>query len=324
MKIILWLPLLFLTIQSVAQTKVILDTDIDSDVDDVQALAMLLAYEKQGIVDLIGVIVTSSDNFSYQCVDAINTFYGQAEIPIGFLKQQNGLSNFSKYTRRISAEFPNAITTIDKTTEAAALYRTLLSQSEDNSVVIVTIGHLTSLQNLLKSEGDSISPLSGKELVNKKVKKWLCMGGTYPKGLEANFHRPDPASTVYCLDNWEKEVIFCGWELGNKIITGGDYLKSKLQSNNPVYRAYELYNNFKGRPAWDQAAVMLLDKNATSNFFSVNTDGFVAVQQDGSNKWHWGKSKKGKNHAFISIKENIDPEVIAKTMDDLILQLEPN
>jgi len=324
MKIILWLPLLFLTIQSVAQTKVILDTDMDSDVDDVQALAMLHAYEKQGIVDLIGVIVTSSDNFSYQCVDAINTFYGQAEIPIGFLKQQNGLSNFSKYTRRISAEFPHAITTIDKTTEAVALYRKLLSLSEDNSVVIVTIGHLTSLQNLLKSESDSISPLSGKELVNKKVKTWLCMGGTYPKGLEANFHRPDPASTIYCLDNWEKQVIFCGWELGNKIITGGDYLKSKLHSNNPVYRAYELYNNFKGRPAWDQAAVMLLDKNATSRFFSINTDGFVSLQQNGSNKWHWGKSKKGKNHAFISIKENIDPEVIAKTMDNLMLRLESN
>lgn len=47
------------------------------------------------------------------------------------------------------------------------------------------------------------------------------MGGTYPKGLEANFHRPDPASTVFCIDNWENEVVFCGWELGNKIITGG-------------------------------------------------------------------------------------------------------
>ena len=324
MKTLLWLPLLFLSIQSVAQTKVILDTDIDSDVDDVQALAMLHAYEKQGIIDLIGVIVTSSDNFSYQCVDAINTFYDQAEIPIGFLKQQKSLSNFSKYTRQISAEFPHAITTIDETTEAAELYRQLLSQSEDNSVVIVTIGHLSSLQNLLTSEGDNISPLSGKQLVNKKAKKWLCMGGTYPKGLEANFYRPDPASTVYCLDNWEKEVIFCGWELGNKIITGGDYLKSVLQYNTPVYRAYELYNNFKGRPAWDQAAVMLLDQNATSKFFNINTNGFVSVQPDGSNKWHWGKSKKGRNHAFISIKENVDPESIAKTMDDLILQLESN
>ncbi len=324
MKIILLLPLLLLSIQSVAQTKVILDTDIDSDVDDVQALAMLHAYEKQGIIDLIGIIVTSSDSFSYQCTNAINTYYDRAEIPIGFLKQQKSLRNFSKYTRQISAQFPHAITTMDETIEAADLYRRLLSQSEDNSVVIVTIGHLSSLQNLLKSQGDSISPLGGKQLANKKVKKWLCMGGTYPKGLEANFHRPDPASTVFCLDNWEKEVVFCGWELGNKIITGGDYLKSALQSNNPVYRSYELYNNFKGRPAWDQAAVLLLDHNATSRFFNINTNGHVSVQQDGRNQWHSGKNKKGKNHAYVSIKESVDPGSIAKAMDDLILQLESN
>ncbi|MCK0146462.1 nucleoside hydrolase [Arenibacter sp. F26102] len=324
MKTILWLPLIFLTIHCTAQTKVILDTDIDSDVDDVQALAMLHAYQKLGKLDLIGVIVTSSDNYSYQCVDAINTFYNQADIPIGFLKQQNNLENFSKYTKQISEEFPHTITSIDQTTEAGELYRRLLHESKDNSVVIVTIGHLTSLQNLLKSEGDEISPLTGKELVNKKVKKWLCMGGTYPKGLEANFHRPDPASTVYCLDNWEKEVIFCGWELGNKIITGGDYLKSKLNTSNPVYRGYELYNNFAGRPAWDQASVILLDNEISSQFFKLNTNGYVSVKKDGSNEWHFGQSKKGKNHAYISIKENINPEVIAKTMDNLILQLESN
>ncbi|MBC8769528.1 nucleoside hydrolase [Arenibacter sp. BSSL-BM3] len=324
MKTILWLPLILLTIHCTAQTKVILDTDIDSDVDDVQALAMLHSYQKLGKIDLIGVIVTSSDNYSYQCVDAINTFYNQADIPIGFLKQQDNLANFSKYTRQISEEFPHAITSIDQTTEAAELYRKLLHESKDNSVVIVTIGHLTSLQNLLKSEGDEISPLKGKELVNKKVKKWLCMGGTYPKGLEANFHRPDPASTVYCLDNWEKEVIFCGWELGNQIITGGDYLKSKLNTSNPVYRSYELYNNFTGRPAWDQASVILLDKDTSSQFFNLNTNGCVSVKKDGSNEWHFGQSKEGKNHAHISIKENINPEVIAKTMDNLILQLESN
>lgn len=324
MKTLLWFPLIFLTIHCTAQTKVILDTDIDSDVDDVQALAMLHAYQKLGKLDLIGVIVSSSDNYSYQCVDAINTFYNNADIPIGFLKQQNNLANFSKYTKQISEEFPHAITSIDQTTEAAQLYRRLLHESKDNSVIIVTIGHLTSLHNLLRSESDEISTLTGKKLVNKKVKKWLCMGGTYPKGLEANFHRPDPASTVYCLDNWEKEVIFCGWELGNKIISGGDYLKSKLNTSNPVYRGYELYNNFAGRPAWDQASVILLDQDTSSQFFNLNTNGYVSVKEDGSNEWHSGQGKKGKNHAYISIKENINPKVIAKTMDNLILQLESN
>src|SRR5690606_22601771 len=48
---------------SLAQSpiKVILDTDIDSDVDDVGALAMLHTLADHQVVDLLGVIVTSDD-----------------------------------------------------------------------------------------------------------------------------------------------------------------------------------------------------------------------------------------------------------------------
>ncbi|MBM1107290.1 nucleoside hydrolase [Aurantibacter crassamenti] len=321
MKTLFNILLLFITATCIAQTKVILDTDIDSDVDDVQALAMLHAYQKLGIIDLIGVVTTSNDSYSYQCVDAINTFYGQTNIPIGFLKQQDKIENFSKYTKQLSSSFSKNITSIKQTTESARLYRKLLLESEDGSVVIVTIGHLTSLQNLLQSEGDDLSPLSGKELVAKKVNKWLCMGGNYPEGKEANFYRPDPASTVYCIDNWKKEVIFCGWEVGNKIITGGAYLKSNLNKNNPIYLGYELYNNFAGRPAWDQVAIMLLDENTTSKYFEFNSNGLVSVAKDGSNKWNAGEQQLNKKHTIVSIKESVNPDAIARAMDDLILNI---
>ncbi len=42
-----------------AQQRVILDTDIDSDVDDVGALAMLYNLHNHRIIDLLGVIVTT-------------------------------------------------------------------------------------------------------------------------------------------------------------------------------------------------------------------------------------------------------------------------
>lgn len=299
-----------------AQVRVILDTDIDSDVDDVQALAMLHAYRQAGIIDLLGVVVTSDDSYSFACVDAINTFYGQPYLPIGFLKKQDSLRHFSKYTRQVADEFPHAITRLDQTTEAATLYRKLLAESPDNSVVIVTIGHLTSLQNLLKSTPDTISELTGQELVKRKVKRWLCMGGQYPTGKEANFYRPDPQSTVYCLDVWDQEVVFCGWEVGKEILTGGTYLKSQLSETNPMYRAYQLYNNFAGRPAWDQVAVLLLDETA-ERYFELDTDGYVEVAPDGSNTWKAGEKKAGKQHAYVKIKQGTSPETIARYMDSL-------
>ncbi len=312
---------LLLSLPSSAQTRVILDADIDSDVDDVQALAMLHAYQRQGVANMLGVVVTSDDSASFSCTDAIDTFYGQPDLPIGFLKKQEKLRHFSKYTQRVAEEFPHDLTQLEQTTESAQLYRKLLAESPDHSVVIVTIGHLTSLMNLLRSPGDQISPLSGQELVQKKVKKWLCMGGQYPEGKEANFYRPDPASTVYCLENWTQEVVFCGWEVGNKILTGGAYLKSKLPKANPVYRAYQLYNNFAGRPAWDQVAVLLLDENASSEYFDFVRDGFVSVAADGSNVWKPGEKAAGKQHAYVKIKAGVDPDTIAREMDNLTISL---
>ncbi|MPR37063.1 nucleoside hydrolase [Salmonirosea aquatica] len=301
-----------------AQVRVILDADLDSDVDDVQALAMLHAYRQAGLVDLLGVVVTSDDSYSFACADAINTFYGQPGIPIGFLKNQDSLRSFSKYTRQVAEEFPHAITKVEQTTESAVLYRQLLASSPDNSVVVITIGHLTSLQNLLQSSADTLSELTGQELVKKKVKRWLCMGGQYPAGKEANFYRPDPQSTVYCLDAWEQEVVFCGWEVGKEILTGGTFLRDQLPEHHPVYRAYQLYNNFAGRPAWDQVAVLLLDEKA-DQYFELESEGYVAVAPDGSNVWKTGEKKAGKKHAYVKIKQGTPPGTIARYIDSLVV-----
>jgi len=316
-----WIVLTLFCFPGFAQTPVIFDTDIDSDVDDVQALAMLHAYEQADLIRLLGVIVTSDDSHSFQCVDAINVYYGKSKIPIGFLKDDNDLRSFSKYTEVISEEFDHGKKSLQHLSESALLYRKLLAESADTSVVILTVGHLSSLQDLLESAADEISPFSGKELVDRKVKKWICMGGQYPEGKEANFYRPDPASTVYCLEHWNKEVIFCGWEVGNKIITGGQYLRSRLDRNHPVYRSYELYNNFAGRPAWDQVAVLLLDEEVSARYFELHDDGYVSVLADGSNTWHSGQQRLRKKHAYVSIREGVNADLIARTMDELVLNI---
>jgi inosine-uridine nucleoside N-ribohydrolase len=298
-----------------AQFRVILDADIDSDVDDVEALAMLHTLADEKKIDFAGVIVTSDDPYAPLCVDAINAYLGRPNLPVGFLKSQKELKNHSKYTRQISEEFSHRLRSLENAQEATALYRKILSRSPDSSVVIITIGHLTSFQQLLQSGADTYSPLDGKALASKKVARWICMGGMFPEGKEANFYRPDPLSTVYCLQAWDKQVIFCGWEVGKEVITGDHYLKKSLPVNNPVYRAYELYNGFAGRPSWDQIAVLLLTEKA-STFFDSVTNGYCYVSKDGSNQW---LSDKDSNHEYIKIKPEVNPNEIARFIDDLVL-----
>lgn len=293
--------------------KVIIDTDLDSDVDDVGALAMLYNLHHAGEIELLGVIVTSDDPYAPVCAAALSTFYGIPELPVGFLKNQTALKNQSRYTKQIATDFPSKMKTWEDAEDAVKLYRKLLAGNPDGLVIILTVGHLSSLQGLLQTEPDALSELNGKQLVDKKVKNWICMGGQFPKGKEANFYRPDPASTVYCVNNWKKEVVFCGWEVGNPVITGGDWLKEKLESDHPVYRGYELYNNFAGRQSWDQIAVLMLFSQG-KNFFTT-IKGNCIVAPDGSNTWE--NTKKGR-HQYVVFKQGIEPETVSRYIDKMM------
>ena len=297
-----------------AQPRVIFDTDIDSDVDDVGALAMLLNMHNNKEIELTAVIVTSDDPYAPLCVSAICNFYGQSDIPIGFLQGQAELKNHSRYTRQISEQFSPTLANHSEAEDGTALYRRILSQSGNNSVTIITVGHLSSLMRLLQSEPDTFSPLSGKQLAERKVNRWLCMGGQYPSGKEANFYRPDPESTYYCLQNWHKPVVFCGWEIGNKVLSGGANIKTLIPEQHPVYQAYKLYNNFASRPSWDQLAVYLLSKNHKT-FIEVVSGGRCEVNEIGENRWVEGKRS---NHSYIRLKAEEDAAALAAEIDALM------
>ena len=289
-----------------------MDTDIDSDVDDVGALAMLHTLADHGRVDILGVIVTSDDRFAPGCTDAINHFFNRPGIPIG-VEKGIPLQNISKYTKEIAEEFPKRIQSYEEAVDATSLYRKLLAEAENQTIVLITIGHLTNLAHLLKSGPDDISKLSGVELVRQKVKLWSCMGGMYPEGKEANFYRPDPGSTVYSVENWPGEVVFGGWELGGEIITGGLFLQKYLEPTSPVSKAYQRYNNFSGRQSWDQASI-LYAVSLDRDYFELVRDGTCKVNPDGSNVWIKGSPGK---QAYL--KKKADPREVAKVIDALMV-----
>ena len=60
------------------------------------------------------------------------------------------------------------------------VYRQVLAEAEDHSVVISAIGFATNLADLLRSGPDDKSPLTGSELVGLKVKTVVWQGGWYP------------------------------------------------------------------------------------------------------------------------------------------------
>ena len=177
---IVLISLFYFQFSATAQpVKVIFDTDMESDVDDVGALAMLHGFADRGDAEILATISSSLNPWSAPTIDVINTYFGRPDIPIGNVKTL-GVYRNSKYAKTISEKYPQDIGLGENAPNANLIYRKVLSEQADNRVVIVTVGYLTNLSKLLKTEADKYSPLSGMELAAKKVKHLVCMGGRYP------------------------------------------------------------------------------------------------------------------------------------------------
>jgi len=171
--------------------KIIFDTDMGSDCDDVGALALLHAYADMGKAEILGCIYSSGKiRYGAGVTQAINFYYGRGDIPVG----ANYDSIVGDPADKMGAErlakdtlaFGHTIVRNKDALEQTQLNRKLLVNEADNSVVYITIGHTKGLFDLLVSQPDSISPLSGMELVAKKVSKWVALGALKANNSEGH------------------------------------------------------------------------------------------------------------------------------------------
>ena len=228
---------------------VIFDTDIGSDCDDAGALAVLHALADAGEVRILGVIFSSGKNrYGVGTCDAINTYYGRGDLPLGQYQGTDVGDPNDSYTKRIATDTEHfGHDTVDQAPDLVSVYRTLLESQPDHGVTIVTVGHPHGLVHLIRDR-------RGAELVRAKVDRWVAMGtGGW------NFQAVGMAA--YCeelLQKWPTPFFIS--PAGKDIITGHRRLP-KTPEANPVREAYRLWGNnalVNGRSSWDQVAVLSL------------------------------------------------------------------
>lgn len=296
----------------------ILDTDLSSDVDDAGAVAVLHSLADQGKVQILAMMVSSGDPWSGPCLDALNTSFGRPDIPIGLIKHQ-AVTHVSRYTQHIAENYPHDFPAdSSKQQEAVTLYRKILANQSAHSVTVVSIGYLSNLSRLLESGPDEYSPLDGKKLVLEKVKRLICMGGNFPSGREWNIYQ-DAGAAAAVVSEWPTPVLFCGFEVGNNILTGK--VLQKVADRHPLKEAYRLYNNIANRQSWDQMTVLLAanPENMTTGYVSsgeweVSAPGRVQIDQNGNNTWE--ARRDGRHRYILSTRKTKD---LAQVIDDLML-----
>lgn len=76
-------PALFAAAAPPHPVDLVFDTDMGNDVDDALALGMIHALQTRGACRLLAVTLTNPETLAGRYVDAVNTFYGRGDIPIG-------------------------------------------------------------------------------------------------------------------------------------------------------------------------------------------------------------------------------------------------
>ncbi len=298
--------------------KVIFDTDMSGDVDDCGALAILHALADLGEAKIMACVVNGrdADNAAVAAVTAINAYYGRADLAVGAYHGKLGGVSKSKYTATIRDEFPHAAPADDKAPDALTVYRQALAGAPDGSVVIISVGFLMNLEELLDSKADDISPLSGTELVQKKVRRLVVMGGQFPNPKaykEYNFAAGGIGPcTQRVVANWPTPILFDGFSIGQGIITGKAL--TATPADNPVRRAYELYGNAlkNGRSSWDPTAVLAAVRDPRK-YWDVSAEGCCTVEKSGANEW---SATPNRGHSYLVPK--IDNAEMAKILDELM------
>ncbi|MBP5540428.1 MAG: nucleoside hydrolase [Bacteroidales bacterium] len=303
--------------QQTAVPQIILDTDIASSTDDLFAMQLLYRYAAQGRCNLLGVVVDRMGDTNAAVADLMNNYYGFPTLPIA-LERNGTYERFSyiNYTPIAQATDDNgnllfARTYSDYSTlpDGYVLYRRLLANAPDGSVTIMLTGIASTIANLLTSTADQYSPLSGVELVRRKVKRLYFMATKLEPGSEQDVSpgynmmmHPEATSTLLQLWPADVDVIISPSAPGNMV----DYTPEQVISDiswtdiHPIKQIYLRFDCNTGQRMWDpmiplqeiegESLVALsprghLSFNTNKVSFTADPDGNYRYQIAGDEVW---------------------------------------
>jgi len=295
------------------KVKIIFDTDIAPDYDDVGAMALLHAFVDKGEIELLATISCNTFETTAPTLSVLNTYFNRPLLPIGITKGSFPNKKCDQlWAEFINAKYPHATKSNEGAEDAVTLYRKLLASNSNQSVTIVSVGFFTNLANLLNSKPDQYSKLNGKDLVKKKVKQLVSMA-TRLDGHEFNVVVDAKASQLVFTE-WPTPVLLSGFEIGEKIFTGIQLINNQGIQSSPVKDAFEVAlkkdKNDKGRNSWDQTAVLAAVRGADP-YFTIREINFK-IEAD-------GKSVVIPGHRFQYLVFKQTPEEIGVVIENLMM-----
>lgn len=292
---------------------IIFDTDIGNDVDDAIAMDLLYKYADDGLINILAEGISKEGQAPAEYMDILNNWYGYRNIPIGIItggadcetdavnyaKAVNLLTNADNaplFKRTEGMEY-------DALPQAHILYRKILAESEDNSVTFVTVGFSTNLARLLDTQADEYSSLTGRQLVEKKVKALIMMAGCFDGSLPSEYNvLKDISSAQKVVNEWPSSIVFAPFELGIRVCYPATSIDEDFSwtDSHPLVESYKSYLPMPyDRPCWDPAALIYAVEG--DSWFNVSSAGTISISDSGMTTFK--ENKEGK-HRYLSVNES--------------------
>ena len=273
--------------------RLIFDTDMGNDVDDLLALGLLHALQTRGDCELLGVTITRCDELTGPFVNAVNTFYGRPQLPVGCIRGTPE-KEASKFLPLVEVKdgtqfrYPHELKRSSDAPDALKLLRRLLAAQPDGSVTLVQVGYFSNFAALLDTPADEISPLKGAELVRQKVKLLSVMAGAFQTiddnnhFCEFNVYKDIPAAQKLARE-WPTPIVWSGFEIGIALPYPAVSIERDYAyvPHHPLPEAYQLYSPTPHeRPTWDLTSALYAVQPERGHF-GLSGPGNVTVAADG-------------------------------------------
>jgi hypothetical protein len=265
---------------------VIIDTDLSRWWDDATAIGIANVLQQQGAANVLGIMSDVRNPVAVAALDAIDTAYGHANIPLGAVAHSDANTAPHGYSDVVARQLPHTVRNSDDVPEAVTLYRQLLARQPDHSVTIVALGAYTNLAGLLISTG-------GRALVAEKVKRLVIEDGLFPGGVA-------PA-TNQKLDLAAARIVVAGganaapWPTPIAWVDGLDGIATRVGGNlctatppdNPMRIVYD--DVFRCGPVrdgdWDAPTLLFALGDVPHAFSTLGRGGAAVINSSGGLSW---------------------------------------
>lgn len=295
--------------------RIIIDSDLSRWWDDATAVGMANVLEQRGKVRILGVMSDVRNPEADAALDAIDTAYGHARIPVGAVTGSAADTAPHGYSDVLAEELPHAIRNSSQAQPAVPLYRRLLAAQPDHSVTVVAIGGDTNLAGLLRSGPGHGSPLSGRTLVAEKVKNLVIEDGLFPTG------GPPFTNELLDITATQRVVGAGGWPTPIAWVDGftgintkvGGRLCTSVPPKNPMRIVYtKLFEcGPPGDGDWDGPTLLYAVDGASGIFSELGQGGAAVINSQGGLSWGSGAGHPHEVYVHVLDQTALDARINA-------------